>query len=54
MEYEISDDPQGGRHHDEDSDVIENHPALENQSSVQPDDYPDTEDRALHIPEQDD
>ena len=54
MEYEISDDPQGGRHDDDDSDLIDHHPALKNQSSAQPDDYPNAHDRALHIPEQED
>ena len=52
MEYEIDDDPQGGEYSDQDSHLIDDHPALRTQSSVKPSDYPDRKDRALHIPDQ--
>ncbi|WP_162835547.1 hypothetical protein [Croceibacterium mercuriale] len=34
----------------DDSKTIKDHKALENQSSVSPEDYPDLKDRGLHIP----
>jgi hypothetical protein len=39
MEYEIDDDPQGGRD-SEDSETVRDHRALQNQSSVKPSQYP--------------
>lgn len=47
MEYEISDDPQGGEpdtpDYEDDSDVTEDHRALRNQSSIRPEGYPAAE-----------
>ena len=53
MEYEISDDPQ--RHHDDvdyasrDGGIVEDHIALKNQSSVEPDDYPEDDRKAASL-----
>ena len=52
MEYEIRDEPQG--HHDfhegdRDGGIVEDHIALQNQSSVQPDDYPSDERKAQSL-----
>ena len=51
MEFELVETPReddrGG-----DSRIIRDHRAPGNQSSVDPEDYPDQKDRALHIPEE--
>ena len=52
MGYEIDDDPQGGPAQtdaDRTKGITEDHRALKNQSSVQPDDYPvkDRKDQSL-------
>ncbi|ANU07972.1 hypothetical protein [Paraurantiacibacter namhicola] len=59
MEFEISDDGRS-RLEDEDLDIIDDHMALKNQSSVDPNSYPGDNsplvrkpDKAEHIPEQD-
>ena len=49
MEFEILDDPQGERDRpegDRDGGIVEDHIALRNQSSVEPDDYPEEERKA--------
>lgn len=48
MEFEIDDDPQGEKDQDlgdRDGGIIEDHSALRNQSSVEPEDYPREERR---------
>lgn len=52
MEYEIDDGPQGLEEDDEaarDGGIVEDHIALKNQSSVQPDDYPASYRRATSL-----
>lgn len=51
MEFEMVERPRD-KDDDRDSDIIKNHRALQNQSSVDPEDYPNRKDRALHIPEE--
>lgn len=55
MEYEIDDDPQGEKdlpEADRDGGLVEDHSALQNQSSVRPEDYPrkDRRDQSLVQP----
>ena len=51
MEFEMVERLRG-EDDDEDSALIDNHSALENQSSVRPEDYPDRTDKALEFPEE--
>ena len=51
MEFELVED-NASRDDEDDSRIIRDHAALKNQSSVNPEDYPDAKDRALHIPEE--
>ena len=59
MEYEISDDDRKPHDDGEEVDIIDDHMALKNQSSVDPNSYPGDNsplvrkpDKAEHIPEQ--
>lgn len=52
MEYEIYDEPQGLEEEDEashDGGLVEDHIALKNQSSVNPEDYPRAERRTQSL-----
>ena len=51
MEFEMVDERRDENDED-DSHIVRDHRALKNQSSVNPEDYPNAKDRALHIPEE--
>lgn len=53
MEFELVERLRGeDKEDDSDGGITQDHRALRNQSSVDPEDYPDREDRALQIPEE--